>query len=78
MTGKDAIEQWSDACPAMVTGGVAWINGNREPIALALSRHIEADVELLEEVAAPRVDWKAVVRVTPTDGTQAAFYLCVE
>lgn len=77
MTAKEAIANYSDACAAVVISGSVLINGNREPISVALSKHIEAAVDLTD-LSSPRSDWKGVVKVTPKGETEASFYLCVE
>jgi hypothetical protein len=77
MKTDEALAQWSDACAAVVLGSTVWINGNREPLSVALSHHTQAEIEVTE-LASPRSDWKAVVKVTPDGKSDAHFYLCVE
>lgn len=77
MSVTDALKKWNDACAALVSGEIVWLNGNREPLAVSLSHHPQAAIEETD-FKCPRSDWKAVVKVTPAGETEASFYLCVE
>lgn len=77
MTRDESLAKWRDACAAVVTGGVVWLDGNREPLAVALSHHPQAEI-MDTELVSPRSDWKAVVKVTPDGEQKSSFYLCVE
>jgi hypothetical protein len=77
MSVDEALGKWNDACAALVSGEVVWMNGNREPLSVSLSHHPQAQIEETD-LKSPRSDWKAVVKVTESGETEASFYLCVE
>ena len=77
MTTNEALTTWNDACAAGKDGIRVWMDGNREPLAVALSKHPLAEIELTE-LPAPRSDWRGVVKVTDAGETEATFYLCVQ